>query len=1008
MKRQAIFMIFLTVMIPIYSAHSLAYVNIDVYGTDGIKNTIKDRDTLNIVVTTDQPVKDLNPYYMRYVLGSASKPFKSCSKSGNSTVCRFEETRAFSEGRFDFDIEVRNDARILEGKSSYFVVDRKPPTIAISAVRDSKATLELDYFAEDPSPCTALSYLEVYVDNIKKSQISLNGTGCFASGTIPLSKSSLGDGRKTVCIYARDLVSQSSNPSCQQLIIDTQPPQVRTAFLKDFFDTEIRYFSKVEKSFLFTVNISDLIGFSKGEVYADLSGLNPAAGYGNERLSCRNVAEKDWLCEREVRFSIDATRSVSVRINATDDSGYSAISTKSLSLNYVDASPFVDKIYTNHVNQLTDESFLGRENRIFARVASQAQINNVYAEISYPGSPVSQAEMSCVGTTSKECYLDHTVSGNPSSVEVRVFGTDVIGTHFTQKKSLKVDLLAPKYIRTYALSANRDYLVNGDNIEVIVNLSDSISSIDGNKVKVRFPFISNQERAAQCTHYMTYSECRVPLSSIPSGDFSAQGEFYDVAGNMNTFASANATLLYHDGAGWRSAPDYTRIYEQLLVPSGNIWTITTESVSPSKIDRQIASLGVEGLGLILYAVLKYSGASGSPSQKEIFSSAVTSCDSPYIEMDEASLIDGGTDTKVLALPLYLISLKNTSSLNITCNISTVSLINGKDLTTAELDNVSVNVPIYATAFGELDSNIEKKIAEVAHNVNNTFFKTIGKIQKLIDSSQELCSIITLLVNVDIVIAGITDLLKVGTVTQAAGKATGFAQKAVDTATFGIYPIAKKYCLIISCRLGILDAAGVSQGEAASKWMQACGMGKDPPDKSTVTGDTASSELFFDWLMSSNAGIKSSIVLSTACLCIPGIIYNLNKYRQIDCMYLQCLKQTAYGTPKYICDQTRDYMVCKYVVGEIFNLIPFGIIAETIAALLKKMMTNIGTLITVGISAACQFHWFGLEPTHSTCAFAKWGEALYSVMCDLGTMSDCTPLWRQDLTTEDVCDQVLGK
>jgi len=69
-------------------------------------------------------------------------------------------------------------------------------------------------------------------------------------------------------------------------------------------------------------------------------------------------------------------------------------------------------------------------------------------------------------------------------------------------------------------------------------------------------------------------------------------------------------------------------------------------------------------------------------------------------------------------------------------------------------------------------------------------------------------------------------------------------------------------------------------------------------------------------------LKNSIVMSAAKGCLPAIVYNLNKYNQIDCEYLQCLKvYSASGLDISQCDAEKSSKVCSIVVGEAFEL-PF--------------------------------------------------------------------------------------
>ncbi|GIU69733.1 MAG: hypothetical protein KatS3mg002_0969 [Candidatus Woesearchaeota archaeon] len=70
----------------------------------------------------------------------------------------------------------------------------------------------------------------------------------------------------------------------------------------------------------------------------------------------------------------------------------------------------------------------------------------------------------------------------------------------------------------------------------------------------------------------------------------------------------------------------------------------------------------------------------------------------------------------------------------------------------------------------------------------------------------------------------------------------------------------------------------------------------------------------------NSDLKNSMVMSALKLCIPGVVYNLNKYRQVDCEYLECLKvYSASGLDVSQCDVMKASKTCSIIVGEVFEI-----------------------------------------------------------------------------------------
>lgn len=1030
MKRKAIFMIFLIISLSIYSASVMGYyLNVETTGTaDGISHIVREKDTLNIKVRTDAPVKNTDPRYVKFIQGTRTLSFNSCGAEGTETVCRYSESGSYSGGRYDFYVDVRNDqSRSLVSQDSYYIVDTKSPTVALSAGRDAMQGTEkgfsFDYTVTDPSPCSGLVSTQVYVDSQKKSETILNGT-CSNTSSIFVSKNSLGQGSRQICIYGKDRVSLSGS-ACSNVIVDTKEGKINTAYLQDASGNQMSYFSDISKDVTFVINLTDDgVGFAGKKVYADLSGLNHDAGYGIEQMDdCQNMGSTIWTCTKAVTVKISASTSASVKINATDDSGNQAATTKSIALNYVNSAPSVDDVYTDHMDSLHNKSYFGRTNRITAKIASQAPIDTITADAYYTGvldEDKPATFMGCSGSgTVKYCTFEYAlpetvIEGSINTLNVVLNGQDALGTTFTSSKTFIVDLTAPKMNDAYFFGPNKNYLINGDNVNFILNTTDDTSAIDNSKTYVTFHFFSDYTRPGVCTQFDEHSECTIPLNTIPAGAIEINGTFTDIAGNSQSFNISNITLVYNDGTSEVYLKDYSQIYQSMATSGEDVWKLNLDqsTLSPNLIDRQIAA-AIDGMTLTIFGIIDYSTTN---TQAQIFTSEIMSCDSPYIENDALSLLGmpGNQLKYIIAMPLYQNGIAGLNSLNITCNVSTTSILNNKNMTMPEIDTIRADVSVYNNPMGELDESIQNTMADINHTITNDLFDMVGKAQKLIDSSKTLCSVVSLLVGVNQVITPIFEFLKLNVYTTSAAAAPGTLGKAVDLSTYSLFGYVNKYCMVINCNLGILDAFGKQsdskEGLMGASWSKVCGMSQDEKAVYGQTPGADNADTFMSWWFQS-AGVKNSLVLSTVCLCLPGIIYNLNKYRQIECQYLSCLKSTAYGTPKYVCDQTREYMKCKYVYGEIFQLIPFAPILNAIGQLIKKAFSNLATLgTTVFKLAFCVpkwSPWLSAPGTTTACYLMQYADVLTSVLCSMGQGSGCTAVWRNDDETGDLCKDALG-
>lgn len=86
--------------------------------------------------------------------------------------------------------------------------------------------------------------------------------------------------------------------------------------------------------------------------------------------------------------------------------------------------------------------------------------------------------------------------------------------------------------------------------------------------------------------------------------------------------------------------------------------------------------------------------------------------------------------------------------------------------------------------------------------------------------------------------------------------------------------------------------------------------------------------------------KKSFIVSALLFCIPGVIYNIEKARQIDCMYVDCAEHmTATGFNPYTCEVMRANAYCNFVYGSIFHAIPFSGLGEYFGNFIKLFTSN---------------------------------------------------------------------
>jgi hypothetical protein len=136
-------------------------------------------------------------------------------------------------------------------------------------------------------------------------------------------------------------------------------------------------------------------------------------------------------------------------------------------------------------------------------------------------------------------------------------------------------------------------------------------------------------------------------------------------------------------------------------------------------------------------------------------------------------------------------------------------------------------------------------------------------------------------------------------------------------------ILRKICGYVHCT----NAANLKND---GNWLQS-------GDLSSALGISKDSVLH-DYISNLNQPDPSnSIIMSIKTQCWPGVIYNLNKYRQIDCGYIQCLKDNAYyGDSVTPCELGKGVKLCRFVTSEAFEL-PYVNIFKNLAANLNRVI-----------------------------------------------------------------------
>lgn len=399
----------------------------------------------------------------------------------------------------------------------------------------------------------------------------------------------------------------------------------------------------------------------------------------------------------------------------------------------------------------------------------------------------------------------------------------------------------------------------------------------------------------------------------------------------------------------------------------------------------------------------------------------------------------------------------------TCRVRIYSQIGKNALSAAEVQEFKVQIPLGYSELGSREIGLEEKIKYMEDSVRTGFWGAIGEVNKYLRLAQFAAGIaqtaisaanlvwsgIVLYDNSGVVAQKVLDIVSFGFVTAPAAQGS---KEAIDisrniacnggvefTGAVGNIvhvvqlPISLLNCEVNTCSLSsfvgspekqqvgqavcsVLNGYNAQQDKAYQTY-QAVGEFRGQSVAGAASQDTITSLSKFGQKTGGIFGtksIKENIVLSTGFLCIPGVLENLNKLRNIQCRHIQCLKQDVPQGVATVgsCEEMAGLLTCKYVVGQLFAFMPLkdfmdGMIRD-VQDLIRSPISLIPLAFTVGCSTFCNTDWtLGLPkavPTY-TCVTANFIMRAFSIVDGaIGSYNQFT----NDISKggTDYCAQVL--
>ncbi len=938
--------------------------------------------------------------------GQTYDEFQSCVKEEGKIVCTYEEAfDDFYQFMF-FNISLFDElGKELTTETRRALLDAEKPFVAGFSSNYNKSgenKLELSYKAEDYSNssrktdyCSGIKEINFTVKGNVIKSIGGNASVCSKSGSFVYEHSMESNFESfNICVQAFDFVGFKSDKKCLQTTVDQGVPLIYGLKIKD---SEGYTLSHVKPDIPASVDIFATIeddNLRPESVSADFSRLNPnlvlkkydellngnVFVWRNVVVNSPQTCEVIFFAKDLLNNSVEKTLSCSIKTDARKP-WLLAIYTKTTSDEGLPLLASGEKFFAD-IQDLDD---LGDAGSGFGK-------KNVFMGLDALGIGKKQADECVQSGNIWKCSWNvaSSIEGSKKIIRLEADSRDDLGNSVENpfERIIEFDNIPPEILdKNFRIlhKSQSNETVAGDSVEMRITASDVFEAF-GN-----FSELGGGERASAVCEGGKTKTCLFTSEILASGPYTGDLAFdlLDKAGNKASIVQQVSVFGVSD------------------VKNPNFWNVKSVSCTPKLIDRSTANLREQKV---------YCYARLSPINPRVKITPVkttflgpTEC-TPFDLLSRfvqnIDLTNNGFGSRDLYLEFTLKPADYTvNELQFSCPVSISTKTDVFTTANPEVDNIDVKLQFYNLPVGELNANIERKIEKEIDSAGGAL-EWMNVLQKVMDVLSKTCQIksvissliaaldvilLTLGINAAILTAGVLtsssglELEAVRAVACAEGKG------AVELAYDSIFGILDEACMLTNCALTddknkdwsismqSLGKFGTSAGGGISWCADLQGYLKDLIPGSSEMGAELKKKMQV-------INVKESIVWSTACLCIPGIIHNINKYRQINCRTALCYARDVrdYGVPSFHCDDVKAYMTCSFVFGEIFNMIPFLNLINDFMNMIKEAFVNPLAIVAIATglicTAACKWGTYGF--VYAGCiaskTISKIGDAVGSI------------------------------
>jgi len=966
-------MILLVVFLPIYASDAYAAASLDIVkisGSDGIDGYMRGTDQIEITaVAKISDSEDVTPQKLRVYLDTYSTYtfFQVCDLISGSTSeynCTYTGNVFGAAGSHTYSARLFAAANMNLAGANPLVTDSVSLTVddvgarvtLFEAVpsRTRGGDIQINYGAEDyaqsdddNSVCAGVDYIEFYSGGYSGTLEHVETTYnlCDLTDNFDLDAGTT-EGDFTLCARAYDLLGQTIfEPNCIDYHVDRTGPQADLGSLLivdnsdpslsiDYIGGNTEEIADISIS----IDAEDLV---EGTVVADFSNLGGGSAEAPDRIESDDVSLYTLFWDGVV-ISPDLS-ACAFDIYAEDELENSATTTVPCGIGVDNQGPQIQMILTDYPNPADSLYYLGNVTNITAFVSEPGiglENFDIYLHLDAIGLGRRVAADNCTGYAGAiwicEWYnIEPPVGVSDGVYTLQISGEskddlgNIMGSAYDQQIGLDrtTPLVNPDVGVNIIPGINNaptgpEIILTGDRLQFTIYTTDAYSA------SADFSLLggSNDTLPISCDMSADPSFCVFETTVADSGPYDADisFNFMDSSGNVQVVTESIPVAGFYN----ESSPDF--------------WSSSSDC-SPVVIDREVASLSEQPL----YCYISLD--SGPHTQAEILTFDLTNsfdvaCNvtnpeggilTDYIsDIQVSNNVPGSTD------PYLFVKLQTgdflVDRLNFTCEFEIYTKEGTNYTLNPEYEQVRVNLGFYDLPVGELGANYDASIDEVEDSIDwldgwfDELFAVTEYATKTCESYAALSAAMTGLTALGVMFGISTKALKgtpyEETLKNLWKKTCKADDKSKKKATKAKKNWFDQFCAYVNCKYAD-DILNNAKGEVGNL----PGVAEDP----VVQG-----------AMDNGFDVKESIIWSLGTLCLPGIMSNLNKWKEIQCQYLVCMKsQVPTGVPTAMCEDIKGFMECKFWVGELFNALPF---MQIWSNMMTQLTTTFGDpLATIG-------------------------------------------------------------